>query len=387
MLDVKEYIDTRRVREPDFVLFLVIFVLVGIGLAMSYSASAAYAQRSFHDSFYFLKRQFLWCAIGFVLMYAVQRIDYRELAKYTKLMLLFSFIALVLVFVPGIGKVVKGSARWLGISGVAIQPAEFVKVFLVVYLAKVFTAEHDTIASNVIRLLIPMIVSAIVFVLILVQPDFSSAMIVLLLTVLMLFFSGFPFVYLASLALLSIPMFYLLIYQVSYRRARILAFLDPWAHRYGIGYHIVQSFIAFKIGGLLGVGLGSGTQKIQRLPEPHTDFIFAVIAEEAGLVGTFLVICLFCVFGIRGIRVALNAPDDFGRLLAVGITLLVCLGAFVNIAVVSGKLPATGIPLPFISYGGSSLISTMIASGILLNISRYRETVSEELKMAGESIL
>ncbi len=386
-MDVKDYIDTRRVHEPDFILFLTIFVLAGIGLAMSYSASAAYAQRVFHDSFYFLKRQFLWCALGFSALYFFQRVDYREYAKYTKIMLFVLLFALILVFVPGIGKNVKGSARWLGLGPLSFQPAEFVKVFLVIYLAKVFSSEHATVISNVLRLLVPMLITAIVFVLVLLQPDFSTAMNILLVSVLMLFVSGFPFAYLLTLGLLSVPMFYLLIYQVSYRRARLLAFFNPWEYRFGIGYHVIQSFIAFKLGGFFGVGLGNGTQKIQRLPEPHTDFIFAVIAEEAGLAGTALVLLLFCLFGLRGIKVALHAPDEIGRLLAVGLTLLVCIQAFINIAVVSGRLPATGIPLPLISYGGSSFISTMIACGILLNISRYREAVIEEVKLAGEEAL
>lgn len=386
-MDVKDYIDTRRVHEPDFILFLTIFVLAGIGLAMSYSASAAYAQRVFHDSFYFLKRQFIWCALGFSALYFFQRVDYREYAKYTKIMLFVLLLALILVFVPGIGKNVKGSSRWLGLGPLSFQPSEFVKVFLVIYLAKVFSAEHETVISNVLRLLVPMLITAVVFVLVLLQPDFGTAMNVLLVAVLMLFVSGFPFAYLVTLGLLSVPMFYLLIYQVSYRRARLLAFFNPWEHRFGIGYHVIQSFIAFKMGGFFGVGLGNGTQKIQRLPEPHTDFIFAVIAEEAGLAGTALVVFLFCLFGLRGIKVALHAPDEFGRLLAVGFTLLVCIQAFINIAVVSGRLPATGIPLPLISYGGSSFISTMIACGILLNISRYREAVNEEVKLAGEEAL
>ncbi len=384
---MKDFIDTRRTREPDVVFFLLVFVLTGIGLAMSYSASAAYAQRVFHDSFYFLKRQFVWCIIGFAALYVFQRIDYREYAKYTKLMLLISFLVLLLVFVPGLGKTVKGSSRWLSLGHISMQPSEFIKIFLVIYLAKVFTAEHDTVISNVLRLLVPMLITAIIFVLILLQPDFSTAIGVLLVSVLMLFVSGFPFAYLVTLALLSVPMFYLLIYQVSYRRARLLAFFNPWSHRYGIGYHVIQSFIAFKIGGFFGVGLGNGTQKIQRLPEPHTDFVFAVIAEEAGLVGTAIVVILFCLLGLRGIKIALGAPDEFGRLLAVGLTLTVCLQAFINIAVVSGRLPATGIPLPLISYGGSSFISTMIACGILLNISRYREAVNEEVKIAGEQLV
>ncbi len=386
-MDVKDYIDTRRVHEPDFIMFFTVFVLAGIGLAMSYSASAAYAQRVFHDPFYFLKRQFIWCALGFSGLYLFQRIDYREYAKYTKIMLFVLLFALIFVFVPGIGKNVKGSSRWLGLGLFSFQPAEFVKVFLVIYLAKVFSAEHETFISNVLRLLVPMLITAIIFVLILLQPDFGTAMNVLFVAVLMLLVSGFPFAYLLTLGLISVPMFYLLIYQVSYRRARVLAFFNPWAHRFGIGYHVIQSFIAFKIGGFFGVGLGNGTQKIQRLPEPHTDFIFAVIAEEAGLVGTALVVVLFCLFGLRGIKVALHAPDEFGRLLAVGLTLLVCIQAFINIAVVSGKLPATGIPLPLVSYGGSSFISIMIACGILLNISRYREAVHEEVKLAGEKAL
>jgi cell division protein FtsW len=215
------------------------------------------------------------------------------------------------------------------------------------------------------------------------QPDFGTAVDLLIVTVFILFVSGFPLLYIMGLSVVSIPMFYLLIYQVDYRRERILAYLNPWEDRYGIGYHILQSFIAFKKGGFFGMGLGNGTQKIARLPEPHTDFIFAVIAEEVGIIGTLSVIILFFIIFWRGMVISAGAPDQFGRLLAMGLSMLIIVQAYINIAVAGGSLPTTGITLPFISYGGSSLLSSMAAAGILLNISRYRETVVHGAK-AGE---
>lgn len=381
---MKSVIDTRRRGEMDLTLFILVLALAGIGIAMSYSASAVFASKNFGDSFYFLRRQLLWVVLGFITLFIVQRIDYREYAKYTKLMLLASLFLLVLVLIPGIGHVVKGSSRWLSVGPAGIQPSEFVKVFLVIYLVKVFSSEHEGPMNQIIQLLIPVLIVALVFILIMLQPDFGTAIDIAIVSVVILFVSGFSFTYLLLLFILSIPMFYLLIYQVSYRRERMLAFLDPWKDRFGIGYHVLQSFIAFKKGGFLGVGLGFGTQKIRRLPEPHTDFILAVIAEETGIFGTIMITGLFVLVFWRGVQIALGAPDDFGRTLAMGLTLLLVLQAFINIAVVTGSLPTTGIPLPFISYGGSSLVSNMIAAGILLNISRYRGVVQESLKISEE---
>jgi len=378
-LSTGDTIDTRRRGEPDLVLFVTIFVLAGIGLAMNYSASAVYAYKTFGDSFYFLKRQVLWFVVGLGILMMFQGIDYRTYAKYTKLMLLGSLILLVCVLVPGIGHSVKGATRWIGFGAFSIQPSEFVKIFIVIYLVKVFSAEAKE--NYVFQLLIPMIVLAIIFVLIMMQPDFSTAINLLFVAVFIFFVSGFPLLYIVSLFIISIPMFYLLIYQVSYRKERLLAYLDPWEDRFGIGYHIIQSFTAFKLGGFFGVGLGFGTQKLSRLPEPHTDFVFAVIAEESGLAGTIFIAFIFCFLFWRGCVVALNAPDDFGRLLALGITLLIVVQAFVNMGVVTGVLPTTGIPLPFISYGGSSLLSSMIGAGILLNISRYRDVAAREVQV------
>ncbi len=383
-MDLKSVIDTRRKGEPDIILFIIVFVLVGIGIAMSYSASAVFSQKAFGDSFYFLKRQVIWFIIGFIALLIFQEIDYRIYKRYTKIMLIASFVLLVLVLIPGIGHSAKGSLRWLGFGSLKFQPSEFVKIGIVVYLAKVFSSEKGGVVNHVLQLLIPMLIIATIFVLIMLQPDFSTAVDLLFVSVLILFVSGFPLFYIMTLFLISIPMFYLLIYQVDYRRERFLAYLNPWSDRFGIGYHIIQSFIAFKKGGFLGVGLGHGTQKLKRLPEPHTDFIFAVIAEESGLLGTIFIVVLYCTIFWRGFTISLSAPDEFGRLLAIGLTLLIVVQAFINVAVVSGNLPTTGMPLPFLSYGGSSLISNMISVGILLYVSRYREAAHEGVKISDE---
>lgn len=372
-MNFKSAENNRPAGEADIVLFITTFILAGIGIAMSYSASAVYALNTFGNSFYFLERQLGWFCLGFIALLVVQQIDYRIYIKYTKVMLIVSLILLILVLIPGIGKGAKGSVRWLGWGGIHFQPSEFVKIFMVIYLVKVFSSEGGQKINRVFQLLIPMIVIAFAFVLIMLQPDFGTAIDLIVASVFILFVSGFPLRYILSLSIISIPMFYLLIYQVDYRKERILAFLDPWKERFGSGYHIIQSFIAFKTGGLLGVGLGFGTQKIKRLPEPHTDFIFAVIAEESGLFGTALIVILFCIILWRGAQIALTVSDDFGSLLAIGLSLVIVVQAFINIGVVGGSLPITGIPLPFISYGGSSLISSMVIIGILLNISKYRE--------------
>ena len=376
MIDFKTSIDTSRKGTPDIILFLTVFTLIGLGIAMVYSASSIFADKAFKDSLFFLKRQLLWFVIGFIILIIVQELHYKHYMKFTKVFLLLSFVFLIILFIPGIGHKAQGSARWIRIGSFGIQPSEFVKISLIIYLAKVFSIGKEGIENPLFQLLIPMIILGIMFLLILMQPDFGTAVDLLFVAVAVLFVSGFPIFYIILLFLLSIPAFYLLIYQVHYRRERIIAYLDPWKDRYRTGYHIIQSFIAFKLGGFLGVGLGNGTQKISRLPEPHNDFIFAVIAEETGMFGTVAVIVLYCIFFWRGITIALEASSDFGRLLAVGLTLMLTIQAFINIGVVTGSLPTTGIPLPFISYGGSSLLSSMISVGILLNISRYRNVIS-----------
>ncbi|MCL1833444.1 MAG: FtsW/RodA/SpoVE family cell cycle protein, partial [Leptospirales bacterium] len=267
-MELNGVLDTRRMREPDLALFATVFTLVGIGFAMSYSASAVYAARVFGDSFYFLKRQIIWGAVGLLALFIFQGIDYRNLAKYSRIMIVLSILALIAVLIPGIGSNVKGSSRWINLGVMNIQPAEFVKLAVVIYLVNIYSAEAKE--NRVMQLLAPMIVISIIFILIMMQPDFGTAMNLLIISAVIIFVSGFPMLYIFFLSILSIPMFYLLIYQVSYRWDRILAYIDPWKDRYGVGYHVIQSFTAFKKGGLLGVGLGLGTQKLVKLPEPHT---------------------------------------------------------------------------------------------------------------------
>lgn len=378
---MKPAMDARKRMEPDLALFMALFVLAGIGVAMIYSASAVNAMKIYGDSFYFLKKQVLWVIIGFIMLIVIQQVDYRKLQDYTMVMILGSLILLVLVLIPGVGHNVKGSARWLHMGSVSIQPSEFVKIVIIIYIAKMFSSEKNE--GHLVRFLVPLIIVAVVFMLIMMQPDFGTSIDLLIVSVFMLFISGFPLVYILFLFIISIPMFYLLIYQVTYRRERILAYLNPWNDRYGIGYHIIQSFIAFKKGGFLGAGLGNGTQKIARLPEPHTDFIFAVVAEETGVIGTVLIAFLFFIVFWKGMEISLNAPDRFGMLLGAGLSLMIAVQAYINIAVVCGILPTTGLPLPFISYGGSSLITNMVAGGIILNISRYSGAVDKGISLEG----
>jgi cell division protein FtsW len=384
-LDLKSVIDTRRKGVPDIVFFLTVFVLIGIGIAMSYSASAVFSLRTHGDSFFILKKQLVWFVIGFSALIIFQEIDYRRYMKHTKILLVISVVMLAVLFLPGLAYVAKGSARWIRFGPVGFQPSEFVKIFIVIYLSKVFSEDVSESDNPLMQLLIPMLILGLLFFLILMQPDFGTAVDLLIISVAILFVSGFPMIYLVLLFILSVPAFYLLVYQVDYRRMRILAYLDPWADRFGNGYHIIQSFIAFKMGGLIGVGLGNGSQKVNRLPEPYNDFIFAVIAEEAGLFGTATVILIFTFFLWRGLKISMEATDDFGRLLSIGLTLLIVIQAYINIGVVTGSLPTTGIPLPFISYGGSSLLSSMICAGILLNISRYREVVTDKMNLDEKS--
>jgi len=386
-MELNTYIESKK--NPDLILLAIVFAISGFGLAMCYSASAVYAMSTFGDAFYFFKRQLVWFFSGLIILLVVQAVDYRIYKRYTKGMLIVSFILLLLVLLPGIGHNVKGAARWINFGFFSLQPAEFVKVFVVIYLVKIFSRDRDggKAGNAVVRLLFPLLMVAAMFVLIMLQPDFSTAMELLFVAAVIFFVSGFPFIYMVMLFILSIPMFYLLIYQVDYRRERLLAYLDPWKDRFGNGYHIIQSFIAFKKGGFLGLGMGFGEQKIRRLPEPHTDFIFAVIAEEMGLLGTGLIVILFCFFFVRVASIALAAPDDFGCLLAVGLGVLIISQAFINIGVVTGGLPTTGIPLPFLSYGGSSFLSGMLSVGILLNISRYRTEKNTKNSAIGEALI
>lgn len=356
-------------RNVDTTLLLLTVSLACIGVVMVYSASAIMADERFHDGFYFLKRQLVYAVIGFFVMAFATYFNYKNWRKLAVISLLVSIVLLGLLFVPGLGVRVGGAMRWLRIPGLTLQPAELVKLSLVLYLAHSLTRKKEKVQSFKKGYLPYMVVLAVLLGMLLKQPDLGSAMIIAGVAMSMLIVAGVRWRYLLPTVLMTLPVLYFLVMQVDYRRRRIMAFLDPWDDPFDTGFQIIQSLVAFGNGGVLGQGLGIGEQKLFYLPEAHTDFIFSVIGEELGLAGTLLVAALFLMLVLCGIRIALQCQDPFGRNLAFGLSLLLGLEAFVNLAVCMGLLPTKGLALPFVSYGGTSLVVSLLAVGILLNIS------------------
>lgn len=356
-------------RDVDTTLLLITVSLTCIGVVMVYSSSAIMAAERFHDGFYFLKRQLLYTLIGFVLMAVATYFNYKNWRKLAVISLLGSIVLLALLFVPGFGVRVGGAMRWLRLPGLTVQPAELVKLTLVLYLAHSLTRKREKVRSLLKGYLPYMIVLGLLLGMLLKQPDLGSAIIIAGVALAMLIVAGVRWRYLLPTILMTLPVVYFLIMQVDYRRRRIMAFLDPWADPFDTGFQIIQSMVAFGKGGILGQGLGIGEQKLFYLPEAHTDFIFSVIGEELGLIGVLVVAALFLMLVLCGIRIALQCQEPFGRNLAFGLSFLIGLEAFVNLAVCMGLLPTKGLALPFISYGGTSLVVSLVAVGILLNIS------------------
>ncbi|MFP4015655.1 MAG: stage V sporulation protein E [Halanaerobiales bacterium] len=357
-------------QAPDYILFFVVITLMAIGLIMILSASSIRALADYNDSFYLFKHQLVWSLVGIGAMLVFMNIDYHLYQKHAMLVLLIIMIALVLVLIPGIGRVAGGSRRWINLGPIGIQPSELAKLGLVIYLSAYFAKKGERIKSFTGGLLPPLIILGVIFLLILMEPDLGTAVSIAGTFFIMIFAAGANGSHLFLLVLASIPMLGFFIYSEPYRKERFLAFLNPWADPLDTGYHIIQSLLALGSGGVFGVGLGQSKQKFLYLPEPGTDFIFAVLGEELGLIGTLLVLLLFFFFAWRGLKIASSVPDMFGSMMAVGITAMVIIQAMINIGVVTSSMPVTGITLPFISYGGTSLVIMLSAVGILLNISR-----------------
>src|SRR5579859_3096426 len=353
-------------------LFVITLVLVFIGLIMVFSASAVMAKERYHSGYYFLLRQLGWAVGGFIAMVVTMKVDYK---RYKHPALVFSFMGvttLLLILVFFLDRS-HNTHRWIHFGGFSFQPSELAKPALILFLA--YFLEPRTKSMDDWRsTLIPAVLPTLVFIgLIVFQPDLGTAIACAAITVCVLFVAGLELKYLGYAFVGSLLPLYFLIFHVAYRRDRILAFLNPYSDPQGKGFHIIQSLIAVSTGGITGVGLMEGKEKLFYLPEPHTDFIFAVTAEELGLVGALFVVVLFAIFLWRGTRVALRTTDLFGRFLAVGITSMIILQAFINISVVLGLMPTKGIPLPLVSYGGSSLLVTLACVGVLLNISKQAE--------------
>lgn len=355
-------------KLPDIILLLVTLILVIVGTAMIYSSSSIIALEKFKDGQYFLKKQLFFVLIGLTSMIIMTKVPYTQLRKWAYPGMLLSFILLALLLTP-LGMRRGGATRWLNLGGFSFQVTEMVKIAVVVFLAHLLTRKAYQLQNFVRGVLVPLSVIGVVILLILLEPDFGTAVIIATIFLSMLLIAGAQMKHLLCLVAAFIPIGVSLIIYKGYRLTRLTAFLDPWKDADNTGFQIIQSLISFGSGGTFGVGIGDGMQKLFYLPEPHTDFILSIIAEESGFIGVTIIILMYAIFAFRGFMIAAKAPDLFGTLLAAGVTMVICLEAFINIAGVMGLIPLKGLVLPFLSYGGTAFVMSMTAVGVLLNIS------------------
>jgi cell division protein FtsW len=353
----------------DYLILIPTILLLGMGLVAIYSASSFLAEHELGDSYFYLKRQASFGLLGICLLVIAKNIPVSLYRVMAYPMLILSFILLVMLFFPGMGKSVKGACRWLIIGGFSIQPSELAKLSLAIYIAYSISKKGPDMSSFSQGLLPHILVVGAFMLLILLQPDLGTTAIIGCWLVIILFVGGLNFLYLLPMVLVSFFTLLWLIWREDYRMNRWWAFLHPWDDPQGLSYQIIHSFLAFGSGGILGVGLGNSKQKLLYLPEPHTDFILSIIAEELGLLGIIAIIILFSVLIMRGIKIALEATDIYSSYLAMGISTFIGLQVIINMGVVMGLLPTKGLTLPLLSYGGSSLVINLVSIGILLSIS------------------
>jgi len=359
-----------RKLKSDKVLFITTVLLVALSVVMVYSASAPMALERYGRASVFLIKQGMWASLGLALLWVVMKVDYRNYREpafiWTGLVLVGLALVAVLFSPP-----VNNARRWFGIAGIGVQPSELAKLVAIFFMAALLERRMHRIDEVSYSLLPIAIVIAGLVGLILLEPDFGTSISLALIAAIMVIAAGLNYRYILGAALVALPSVYIILMGASYRRRRILAFLNPWEDPLGDGFQIIQSLIAVGTGGVWGKGVMNGVQKLFYLPEPHTDFIYSVIAEELGLIGATAVLLCFCVIAWRGLRTALRAPDSFGAFLALGLTTMIALQALVNISVVLSLMPTKGIPLPFVSFGGSSLLINLVGMGILLNVSQH----------------
>lgn len=359
-----------RKLQFDKLLFLATFLLVCASVVMVYSASAVMALERYQQPYLFLIRQAMWAALGIAILAIVMRVDYRSYRNPTFLWVSLGIVGAALVLVL-FSAPINGTRRWFGVGGIGIQPSELAKLCAIFFIAAVLERRMHRI-DDISYALVPIVIAVgLLVALILLEPDFGTAMSLMTIAAVMVFAAGLSYRYFVGALLVGFPVAYFVLMSAEYRRRRLLAFWNPWDDPLGNGFQIIQSLIAVGTGGVFGRGLMEGVQKLFYLPEPHTDFIYAVISEELGLMGATAVLACFCVIAWRGLRIAMTAPDGFGALLALGVTTMIALQALVNISVVLGLLPTKGIPLPFVSAGGSSLLINLLGTGILLNVSQH----------------
>jgi len=359
-----------RKLKYDKVLFTATLLLVCSSIVMVYSASAVVALERYQRPYLFLTKQIMWAVLGVAVLGLVMRVDYRTYRQPAFIWSCLGVLGLGLIAVL-FSAPVNNARRWLGLGGLGVQPSELAKLSAIFFIAALLERRMHRI-NEIGYSIVPIgIVVLALFGLIMLEPDFGTSMSLVLISAVMVFAAGLNYTYIVGAALTALPAIAILVMGTAYRRRRMLTFLNPWEDPLGDGFQVIQSLIAVGTGGVWGKGLMNGVQKLFYLPEPHTDFIYSVIAEELGLVGATIVLICFCVITWRGLRVALLAPDSFGAFLALGLTTMVAVQAFVNISVVLGLMPTKGIPLPFVSAGGSSLLINLLGMGILLNVSQH----------------
>ena len=357
-------------KKIDYKLFIFVVLLSLFGILMIYSASSVWSEYKFADEFRYLKLQGLYFIIGMIMLYIVSKVDYRKYLKKANIILGICFLLLILVIIPGVGTIRNGSRSWFGIGGMGIQPSEFMKLGIIIFAAKYLSSNTKEI-KNIVKGVFPILmVAALAFALIMLQPDLGTGAIILVSIIGLLFVSGVNmsfFIKIGAIGLLGLAM---LIIAAPYRIRRIISFINPWTDPLGSGFQSIQSLYAIGPGGLLGMGLFNSVQKHFYLPEPQTDFIFSIISEELGILGILIVSILFIGIFYRCIKIAIKCDNLFGKYLVFGITFQLAFQTLLNLAVVVGLVPITGVTLPFLSYGGSSLILSLISMGIVLNVSR-----------------
>ncbi len=357
-------------KKFDFILFITVIIVSIFGIIMIYSASSIWAEFKFNDPFKYIKHQSIFFIIGIFIMLASSKIDLNYLKNKSNHILIICLILLILVLIPGIGSVRNGSRSWFGIGGFGIQPSEFAKIGLIIYTAK-YLSHNQRNMHDVKKGALPIfIVIGIFFLLIMLEPDFGTAMVITLTLVCLIFISGLKISFFVKLGLLGILGIVALIIAAPYRMARIISFLNPWSDPLGAGYQIIQSLYAIGPGGLLGQGFMNSRQKHFYLPEPQTDFIFSIISEEFGFLGVLIVCTFFFIIFYRMLKIAMSSNDLFKKYLVFGLAFGIFIQAGLNLAVVVGLIPVTGVTLPFFSYGGSSLLVSMLSIGLVLNVSR-----------------
>ncbi|SMP46642.1 putative lipid II flippase FtsW [Anoxynatronum buryatiense] len=366
--------DKENRQRMDLTLLLTAILLVAIGIIMVFSASYSYAMSNMGDGLFFLIRVLQWAAIGLVLMIVFSQINYQLWKKLANLLLLASLVLLVLVLTP-VGTEINFAQRWIHIAGLSLMPTEVAKFSLIIFMAASLERKKNQMQTFDQGVIPYLLLSGAVFFLVYKQPDFSTGLVLVFLMIIMMFIGGirishFAFLSLAGLGAVGSFLAYVFLSGQGYKTRRLVAYLDPWADPSDAGLQTIQSLLAIGSGGLSGKGIGRSIQKHLHLPEPHNDFIFSIIAEELGFIGSAFVIVLFALFIWRCTRIAMNAPDVFGCLIASGVATLVGIQVIINIGVATSLLPVTGIPLPFISFGGNALVVLMALTGILLNISK-----------------